>query len=311
MTIANFDDSLKKTQQKFVKTVSMLAPKIKPRDGKRFHVKEYFDEKKWKKTKMPYSDTELEADEISDYRSRIEPNGKPLGDPDLLMEYDETKELSPVENLTTSGSEMSDELAVCSDSSFEENREEMLETPFTADGGGDLDPQQTQAMTDNPILNSLIQLLLQSFDFKQKSSYLRQSAAIMALASVVDVQLESYLSLTFRSIKDGIKQFFRDEYIAHQLERLTYKNGELLQELLGSLKARDAGQILATRIEIKGKLSCFVNIFSDTLGIESSHGGFTRIYEMLQSESLNQHLVFSLCDFTIRSIMEAVIVSHQ
>lgn len=60
------------------------------------------------------------------------------------------------------------------------------------------------------------------------------------------------------------------------------------------------------RIELRYKLICFANIFSGVLGSKESLTGLERAFEMVQSEALNQHLLFTLSDYTLKSISEAL-----
>jgi hypothetical protein len=112
-------------------------------------------------------------------------------------------------------------------------------------------------------------------------------------------------------MKDIINQLFRDESLIQNLETLTSKNGALLNELLEPLRPVDPINESSARIDLRNKLSCFINIFSTIIGVQAAHVGIDRIFDLFQSEILNQHLLFTLCDYTVNSIIESILLSRK
>jgi hypothetical protein len=76
------------------------------------------------------------------------------------------------------------------DGSIKYNEASELISPSPVDI--DIDIAPAIAVTQNPIIEAMVNVLLQCFQFKEKTLYLRQSAAIMLLNGAADGDLESY-----------------------------------------------------------------------------------------------------------------------
>lgn len=177
----NIDDSFKRTQQKLRSTISSLKPKVKTqsvKDGGKKTVKEYFNEKKkvWTMRKGLY---------VPGERCNVNfgEDPKKTGTELLSVPLDE-------EQIYNTDASSESEIH-WSDSSIDQQMEESNPAQQKVDfDDSNLSDTIPLVNTDVPMLNSVINLLLQAFQFKQQSLYLRQNAAKFSLEQLFGTELE-------------------------------------------------------------------------------------------------------------------------
>lgn len=152
------------------------------------------------------------------------------------------------------------------------------------------DTDQNSFSTNDIVLKAIIGLMLEVFDFKEHSQYLRVNAASMVLSKCCGRDLESLSKeLMARAVDD-------DTLI---------KLVELYSMEFGKSVNREPAAVASTRIELRYKVGCFANLFSDLLSIETSQAGIVRLFEFFQNEVLIQNLIFRLLDFTLATVLES------
>lgn len=197
--IKNIDHSIKRQIAKI-----SLIPKIKNQLSKdmKLQVKEFWDEKKknWRQRKNRSS---MDVPEIDPIDIKIEDMN-----PDLNLAYEssehlgEDREDESLERLQFdepyisdySVNSVDDALSWSSSSDLDDEDKEVEEAGKSCNKSVEntYDFGPSLAITENPILTAIVELLLQLFDFREKSAYLRRTAAIMFLRKFSDRNLEMY-----------------------------------------------------------------------------------------------------------------------
>ncbi|KAI8897883.1 hypothetical protein BC833DRAFT_620829 [Globomyces pollinis-pini] len=161
--------------------------------------------------------------------------------------------------------------------------------------------------TTGPLSQACIQCVLELFQFKESQPWLRQNAASMLLYQYLHskMPLEAALSQVARS-------FLTDENLFRFLKR--YKEFIINPSLINEIKPNTSKTQI--RIELKQKVLPVFNrkfliislpdVFVRFLGAESCFEGATLLIEMLQSETFNKHLLFTLIDTSLNIIIQAL-----
>ncbi|KAI8907340.1 hypothetical protein EDD86DRAFT_209350 [Gorgonomyces haynaldii] len=247
-----FQDEVKKTQRKLAETISNLKPKP-------FKMREFLHEKRrsWRQKKMG-SDDEKQKESSSE--DQIWSDSSDL---DKNSDYSDEK-VSDIDKLSDV-EKMSDSERLSDNESH----------------GVEIAPVGSVTLS---LLTSFLDLLLECFDFKEQSQYLRYNAATELVSSVTgfkdDLEQDCKILLKF---------MMRDETIIEFLEHLEGPSIHLLEHFV-------ANDPKYTKMELKSKLVTFASMVSSVLGQETATTGINRLFEMMQHRTLNRHVLFTILD---------------
>lgn len=162
----------------------------------------------------------------------------------------------------------------------------------------DLEPDFDLSPTygaDAPILNALVSILLETFEFSDKSCYMQKNAVRVLLTDWFGDDIE-------RRVKDLLKTSVKDEALVDIISDIDVEKWH--QSLLSEIFWSDT-QCATIQLEVRFKLGCFDNLFSRAVGTEVAHSSICRVFEMFQCETLNQHLAFKTLDYIVSQLPPA------
>ncbi|KAJ3322854.1 Intermediate filament protein [Boothiomyces sp. JEL0866] len=158
-----------------------------------------------------------------------------------------------------------------------------------------------ETLPTNALLQASLNLLMQIFQFKDQPQWLKENTATMILQQFFTDQgpLETKLH---RLLKSQIS----DENLCRLVKRfkeITTTPENFTQNITSSQ---------SLRIETKQKfLASFANIFSRSLGAESSYHGVSKLLDLFQNETLNKHLIFTLLDSSLHLVFQNIMFERK
>ncbi|KAJ3313238.1 Intermediate filament protein [Boothiomyces sp. JEL0838] len=159
-----------------------------------------------------------------------------------------------------------------------------------------------ETLPTNALLQASLNLLMQIFQFKDQPQWLKENTATMILQQYFTDQGPLEVKL-HRLLKSQIS----DENLCRLIKRfkeITTSPELLLQSNISSSQS--------LRIETKQKfLASFAGIFTRPLGGESSYHGVSKMLDLLQNETLNKHLIFTLLDSSLHLIFQNIMFEKK
>jgi sorting nexin-25 len=146
-----------------------------------------------------------------------------------------------------------------------------------------LDDDLAHSTSESLIITGICDIMIAVFDFRVKAQYLKRNLGKMLLAKLCGYEVEGY----FANI---LRQAVKNENLANAVSYLSERNPfpEWLVEAEVSAKKS---------YELKKKLATVLTpSFSGIIGKQSSQAGIVAVYELLQSQTLLKHLIYSLID---------------
>ncbi|KAJ3275847.1 Intermediate filament protein [Terramyces sp. JEL0728] len=270
--------AMKKTQQKWAKTISTLTTMKIPEQAS-LKMKSFLESAKKRSSGNRES-------------------------PAVDLDYNPVT-VSPATDSTTTGGIVSsplvqEEIASASDddqslesrNDFEENFHDHLD-----------------ALPTNALLQASLNLLMQIFQFNDQPQWLKENTATMILQHHFAEQgpLETKLH---RLIKSQIA----DENLCRLMKR--FKEIISNPEHLGSTNMASSQSLrIETKQKYLASFSSMfslrLDLFVRSLGLESSYHGISKLLDLFQNETLNKHLVFTLLDSSIHLIFQNIMFEKK
>ena len=256
-------EGLRRTQQKLAETISHLRPKL---------ISKLSTPEKSQKNVLGFISERTKA-----WKSRA--LGLPLS-PDIVDMDTTTEDIKTTNNAALS----SDEEALSWSGSSTSDLNDRVQ-----DFSGEPSHQQEELEmnADSPALSSIVNVILECFEFKEHSTFLKRNLASMLLSRQLGGDAEQVL-------KEGLKNILRDDALEQFMIWLSENDSRSLNAWLYTKD--DVKSAKQSRIELRNKLVCFYNIFSDFVGFDATNTGLFRLFEMIQNETLNKHLLYTLFD---------------
>lgn len=163
------------------------------------------------------------------------------------------------------------------------------------------------------IAEPLMNLILELFEMKERSSYLRRQAVLLILQQILGGTIERYGAILgvarvltevghFRKVTENILWLVKEDMVAWYVSRFIstwWPGGELVM----SWPPRSMEQREQTKKQAKSKLlAALPDAFMSMIGHENTRRGGVRLFDAFQSPLLNKHLMYTLFDEIILSI---------
>jgi hypothetical protein len=168
-----------------------------------------------------------------------------------------------------------------------ENEESDYNDDIDDDGGSSQDEDIYEDESNacikgaGPLVESFTKLLTQIFDFKEQDGWLQENASLYLLDGILASK-----GIPEKHLKDQIMDLISEENLS-----------KFIRKCKDTISLSPSTTPAAIKIETKIKLiTAFSEIFSRKLGTEVTARNLTMFLEMLQSETLNKHILYTQLD---------------
>ncbi|ORX44583.1 hypothetical protein DM01DRAFT_1340339 [Hesseltinella vesiculosa] len=145
----------------------------------------------------------------------------------------------------------------------------------------------------------LCDLFIETFELKEKNNWLRRQAVVILLQQIFGGTVE-------RKIRDTLNDWESESMLLFYMQKITdsmWPNGAKWQSKL----ARMPEHKLHTKDEANRKLSTWLpDMLGGMVGRQNARRGARRLFNVLQNQRLNQHLVYVLLDEVISALFPDV-----
>ncbi|KAJ3042366.1 Sorting nexin-14 [Rhizophlyctis rosea] len=208
-----------------------------------------------------------------------------------------TRSISPVPSISSISSSSS------SSPSFDDDESPTRMSMSSGVGGEDDFMMESQGAS--LLADPLFAVLIECWDFKEQSFWLRWGAAGMLVGETFGWRegIDSRLATVLRMLVSDDAIMYRLQQAVEKLQKGGEGGGSnggggggFLQEYV----PRPVSVQTATRTEAKAKLlNSWPEAFARILGPESANEGTARLFDMVQNATLNKHFVYSVVDAVV------------
>ncbi|KAI8813997.1 hypothetical protein BJ742DRAFT_849286 [Cladochytrium replicatum] len=166
----------------------------------------------------------------------------------------------------------------------------------------------------SPLIEPLCSILMEVYEFKEQSFWLRRNAAVLLLRQWLGSR-ETLGGTIAAFLKKYVTEDRLNMYIGLFGERIgkatpwdnasTGRERRSFAQIFSDYGSRTSAEKVATRAEARSRIvSAIPEVFGRMLGVEAATKGTERLFDVFQSEILNRHLIYTIIDAVIHELMQ-------